>query len=207
MTHPTPSTGARTAPQSTVLNHGVAVAIATAIAVSLGAAAFSLYGSGEGAKLSLSIVFGAVFGFILQRSRFCFFCMFRDWLDERDPRGLLGLLLALGTGMAGYALIYGAWLPDLSSGRLPPGAFIGPVSLVLIAAGLAFGAGMAISGSCVSAHLYRLGEGSPTAPFALIGTAIGMALGFLTWNALYTPLSSPRRWCGCRPRWAMPERW
>ena len=58
---------------------GVAVAIATAIAVSLGAAAFSLYGSGEGAKLSLSIVFGAVFGFILQRSRFCFFCMFRDF--------------------------------------------------------------------------------------------------------------------------------
>lgn len=164
----------------------MAVAIATAIAVSLGTAAFSLYGSGEGAKLSLSIVFGAAFGFVLQRSRFCFFCMFRDWLDERDPRGLLGLLLALGVGMAGYALIYGAWLPDSSSGRLPPGAFIGPVSLVLIAAGLAFGAGMVISGSCVSAHLYRLGEGSPTAPFALIGTAIGMALGFLTWNALYT---------------------
>ena len=57
---------------------------------------------------------------------------------------------------------------------------------MLIAAGLAFGAGMAISGSCVCAHLYRLGEGSPTAPFALIGTAIGMALGFLTWNTLYT---------------------
>ena len=199
MIQPTAETGARTgsAPRSTPLERqGVAVAIAAAIAVALGATAFALYGHGEGAKLSLSIVFGALFGFILQRSRFCFFCMFRDWLDNRDPRGLLGLLLALGVGMAGYALIYGAWLPDSSSGRLPPGAFIGPVSAVLVAAGLAFGAGMAISGSCVSAHLNRLGEGSPTAPFALIGTAIGMALGFLTWNALYTSIvvAAPAVW-------------
>ncbi len=67
-------------------------------------------------------------------------------------------------------------------------------------AGLAFGAGMAISGSCVSAHLYRLGEGSPTAPFALIGTAIGFVLGFLSWNALYLTCiaDAPIVWL---PRW------
>ena len=98
----------------------MAVAVAAAIAVSLGATAFLFYGSGEGAKLSLSIVFGAAFGFILQRSRFCFFCMFRDWLDERDPRGLIGLLLALGVGMAGYALIFGAWLPILRAAACRP---------------------------------------------------------------------------------------
>jgi hypothetical protein len=44
---------------------------------------------------------------------------------------------------------------------------------------------MAISGSCISAHLYRLGEGSPTAPFAILGTALGFGLGFLAWNPLY----------------------
>jgi hypothetical protein len=44
---------------------------------------------------------------------------------------------------------------------------------------------MAISGSCISAHLYRLGEGSPTAIFALFGTLIGFAIGFATWNGLY----------------------
>ena len=84
------------------------------------------------------------------------------------------ILLALAVGMAGYA----RRLRRLAAGcrradGCRPTRFIGPVSLVLVAAGLAFGAGMAISGSCVSAHLYRLGEGSPTAPFALIGTAIG----------------------------------
>jgi len=55
----------------------------------------------------------------------------------------------------------------------------------LVLAGLAFGAGMVISGSCISAHLYRLAEGSPTAPFALLGSMIGFGLGFMSWNFLY----------------------
>jgi len=160
------------------------IVLAVLILVVLGASAFVLQGQGHAAP-ALSLVFGAGFGVVLQRSRFCFFCMFREWYDEGDPRGLLGLLAALATGIIGTTLIFGAWLPDATTGRLPPDAFIGPVSIALVVAGLAFGAGMAISGSCVSAHLYRLGEGSPTAPFALLGTVIGFMLGFATWNHIY----------------------
>jgi uncharacterized membrane protein YedE/YeeE len=158
--------------------------IAALLLVGLGALAYALHLNGK-PGLSLSILFGAAFGIVLQRSRFCFFCNFRDWLDDRDAGGLIGILVALGVGMIGYAVVFGAWLPDPSTGRLPPDAFIGPVSPLLALAGLAFGCGMAISGSCVSAHLYRLGEGSPTAPFALLGTALGFVLGFASWNTLY----------------------
>ena len=160
------------------------IAVAGAVLVALAVGAYVLHGQGHAAP-ALSLVFGAVFGVVLQRSRFCFFCMFREWCDDGDPRGLFGLLVALATGIVGYTLIFGAWLPDATTGRLPPDAFIGPVSVALIAAGLAFGAGMALSGSCVSAHLYRLGEGSPTAPFALLGTVGGFMLGFATWNDIY----------------------
>lgn len=160
------------------------IALAAAVFVALAVSAFVLHGQGHAAP-ALSLVFGTVFGVVLQRSRFCFFCMFREWYDDGDPRGLFGLLIALATGIVGYTLIFGAWLPDATTGRLPPDAFIGPVSVALVAAGLAFGAGMAISGSCVSAHLYRLGEGSPTAPFALLGTVAGFILGFATWNDIY----------------------
>lgn len=138
-----------------------------------------------GGALSFSLVTGALFGFVLQRSRFCFYCIWRDWLIERDPRGLVGIGTALAVGVAGYTAVFGAFLPDPSGSRLPPQAHIGPVGPVLVLAGLSFGAGMAISGSCISAHLYRLGEGSPTAPFALAGTALGFVGGFLAWNDLF----------------------
>lgn len=149
-----------------------------------------------GPQLQLSLILGLAFGFVLQRSRFCFLCIWRDWLDRRDARGLLGILTALAVGIAGYTLIFGAWLPDPSGTRLPPTAHIGPVGPALLLGGLAFGAGMAISGSCISAHLYRLGEGSPTSPFALIGASIGFVLGFLSWNDLnlWSISESPVLW-------------
>ena len=163
----------------------VRAALSGLIAAGLAAAAWRLSGEPGGARLALSLVFGALFGFVLQRSRFCFYCQWREFLIEGDPRGMLGILAALAAGVAGYAVVLGAWMPDPSGTRLPPDAHIGPVGPVLVLAGLAFGAGMAVSGSCISAHLYRLGEGSPTAPFALLGTGLGFVLGFLSWNPLY----------------------
>lgn len=138
-----------------------------------------------GRSLPLSMLLGGAFGVLLQRSRFCFFCMARDFIDRRDPRGLLGILVALAVGLLGTYAVFGAWLPLPSAGRLPPDAHIGPVSWVLAVGALVFGIGMAVSGSCISAHLYRLGEGSPTSPFALAGALVGFALGFLSWNPLY----------------------
>ncbi|GJD92436.1 hypothetical protein BHAOGJBA_5990 [Methylobacterium hispanicum] len=155
------------------------------IALGLVGAALWLSGEPGGSRLALSLTFGALFGVVLQRSRFCFYCQWRDFLVAGDPRGLLGILAALAAGLAGYAVVLGAWMPDPGGTRLPPDAHIGPVGPVLLLAGAVFGAGMAISGSCISAHLYRLGEGSPTAPFALVGTGLGFVLGFATWNPLY----------------------
>ena len=163
--------------------------LSATILIALLSSAYFVHASGN-ASLSLSIILGAAFGIVLQRSRFCFFCNFRDWFDTGDPRGLWAILVALGVGVIGYAVVFGAWLPDPSTGRLPPDAFIGPISPALVIAGLAFGAGMAISGSCISAHIYRLGEGSGTAPFALIGTFAGFMLGFASWNPIYLGLIS-----------------
>jgi hypothetical protein len=44
---------------------------------------------------------------------------------------------------------------------------------------------MALSGACISGHLYRLGQGYLRAIPALLGTAIGFVIAFLTWNWLY----------------------
>ena len=138
-----------------------------------------------GRSLPLSTLLGGAFGVLLQRSRFCFYCIARDFIERRDPRGLLGIIVALAVGLLGTYAIFGAWMPQPSAARLPAEAHIGPVSWVLALGALVFGVGMTVSGSCISAHLYRLGEGSPTAPFALLGAVAGFGLGFLSWNDLY----------------------
>ncbi|SDH34752.1 hypothetical protein SAMN05216588_104105 [Pseudomonas flavescens] len=141
--------------------------------------------SNEGRALSFSLLAGGLFGVLLQRSRFCFFCVSRDFIEHRDPRGLLGILAALAVGTLGYHAAFGAFLPDPASGRLPPDAHIGPLSWVLALGATLFGLGMAISGSCISAHLYRLGEGALASVLALLGALVGFFLGFLSWNTLY----------------------
>ena len=135
--------------------------------------------------LAFAVLAGAAFGILLQRSRFCFFCIVRDFLERRDPRGLLAIVVALAVGTTGMHAVFGAFLPVPVAGRLPPDAHIGPVSWVLAAGALAFGIGMAVSRSCISAHLYRFGEGSLMAPFALVGAVLGFELGFWSWNTLF----------------------
>ncbi len=138
-----------------------------------------------GRPLPLALLLGGAFGWVLQRTRFCFFCVTRDWIDSRDPRGLIAVVTALAIGLLGYAAILGAWLPNPFGGRLPPDAHVGPVSTTLALGAFVFGLGMAASGSCISAHLYRLGEGSGGSIVALIGAVAGFVLGFLSWNTLY----------------------
>lgn len=141
-----------------------------------------------GRALSLSALLGAAFGVVLQRSRFCFYCIARDFIQRREASGLYAVLIALAAGTLGYHAVFGAFLPVPGADRLPPGAHIGPVSVALAVGAFVFGLGMRISGSCISAHFYRIGEGAPGSPFALLGAAVGFALGFASWNTLYLSL-------------------
>lgn len=170
----------------------ISVALLAAIAI----AAWQMHGQAGGRDLAFSLLAGAAFGIVLQRGRFCFLCNFRDFVEHRDPRGLLSIIVALAAGVVLYHVVMMAWVPVPQPGRLPPNAHIGPVGPVLAIAAVVFGIGMAISGSCLSAHFYRLGEGSATSPFALAGAGIGFLLGFLTWNALFTLAiyASPAIW-------------
>jgi len=167
------------------------------ILLGLVGAAYALHSTtGYGAQASLSLLIGAALGVVFERGRFCFFCILRDWLEDGDSTGVYAILAALALDGVGYALVFGAFLPNPGTGRLPPDAHIGPLSWVALVAGLAFGLGMALSGACISGHLYRLGQGSSRAPFALLGALLGFGLGFLSWQRLYidTLISAPVPW-------------
>lgn len=180
---------------------GVRVTVALLILVGLAGAAYLLHSTpGRGAAASFSLLTGVALGFVFQRGRFCFFCILRDFITHGNSGPLYAILTALAVGGIGYAVVFGAFLPNPMSGRLPPEAHIGPVSWVVVVAGLAFGLGMALSGACISGHLYRLGAGSTQAPFALVGSLLGFGIGFYTWPYLYlnTLAKAPIPWL---PAW------
>lgn len=147
--------------------------------------AFFLSSDTSNSTAPISLLIGMSLGLLLERGRFCFFCIFRDGIEDKNTTPFLSVLVAIATGSIGYALIFGQFLPDTSTDRLPPAAHIGPVSWVLALSAFAFGIGMALSGACISGHLYRLGQGYFRAIPSLFGTLIGFVLAFITWDWLY----------------------
>ena len=172
------------------------IAAGAIISLLLATAYFLSGKEGAGANAALSLLIGSALGIAFERGRFCFFCIFRDAIEDRDTTPFLSIISAIAVGAIGYAIVFGQFLPDTSSGSLPPGAHIGPVSLALVVAGLAFGVGMALSGACISGHLYRIGQGSLRAYPALLGSLVGFGLGFKSWNLLYSKSISdaPTTW-------------
>ena len=172
------------------------IAAGAIISLLLATAYFLSGKEGAGANAALSLLIGSALGIAFERGRFCFFCIFRDAIEDRDTTPFLSIISAIAVGSIGYAIVFGQFLPDTSSESVPPGAHIGPVSLALVVAGLAFGVGMALSGACISGHLYRIGQGSLRAYPALVGSLVGFGLGFKSWNLLYSKSISdaPTTW-------------
>ena len=148
---------------------------------------------------ALSLVIGAALGVAFERGRFCFYCIFREAIQERRTEGVQAILVALAVGAIGYTYVFGLYLPNSQGEGLPPLAHISPVSGALVLGGLSFGLGMVLSGACISGHIYRLGQGYLRAIPALLGSLVGFGLGFMTWNWFYL------RWISESPTWWLPR--
>ncbi|MDR2639301.1 MAG: YeeE/YedE family protein, partial [Helicobacteraceae bacterium] len=129
------------------------------IALSLGFAYYLSFVEG-GRTSAFALVIGLVFGFAMQKSRFCFYCHIRDYIEDKNPSGALALILALAIGLIGYTIVISSWNPTPTPENIPPDIHAGPVSEVLFLAGAIFGAGMVLSKSCIAAHWYHLSEGA-----------------------------------------------
>lgn len=170
------------------------------IALCTAALAVALLVTREGDSTpALSLVIGAALGVAFERGRFCFYCIFREAIQERKTDGVQAVLVALAIGAVGYGYIFGLYLPNSQGEGLPPLAHISPVSGALVLGGLSFGIGMVLSGACISGHIYRLGQGYLRAIPALFGSLVGFGFGFVTWNWFYL------RWVSESPTWWLPR--
>jgi uncharacterized membrane protein YedE/YeeE len=108
---------------------------------------------------------GILFGFALQRGRFCMNSAIRDLALLRDNTLMKAVGVAVLVQMAGFPLLAWAGLIKLSPKPLFWGA-----NLV---GGIVFGIGMVLAGGCASGITYRVGEGVVAALSAVVGLATG----------------------------------
>lgn len=120
----------------------------------------------------LPLVFGFFFGYIIQRSRFCFTAAFRDVFLIRNTSLTRAMIVLLALTTAGFILVHLFLVPNLETAGK-----VYPAGLHTVFGGILFGFGMVIAGSCVSGCLVRSGEGYVSQWFVLAGIIMGSALG------------------------------
>ncbi len=150
--------------------------------VAAGALAVGVATAPLGRDFPLFWAFGLAFGFVLQRSRFCFASAFRDLFLFGGSATLKGILAGMAVASVGFALLESKMVALPGLGLLPPEAHLFPLGLHLVVGGVLFGIGMSLAGGCVSGTLYRLGEGYAASYVALLGILVGLSLGAHTWG-------------------------
>jgi uncharacterized membrane protein YedE/YeeE len=156
----------------------------TAAGLAAAAAAFVvLVGTASSDRLlAVFWLFGLAFGFVLQRSRFCFASAFRDLFLLGDARVMKGIIAGLAVATAGFTVLMARFVPEVGFGGLPPGATILPLGVHTLLGGVLFGIGMVLAGGCTSGSLYRAGEGYVGSMVALLGIMLGLEVSSHTWN-------------------------
>lgn len=112
------------------------------------------------------LIVGVLFGFVLQRGRYCMNSAFRDIIFINDFTLLRSYLLALL-----IAIIGANFLEDIG---LMGGSGLRRQSFNIVAniiGGYIFGLGIVIAGGCGSGIIYRMGEGYVSAFVATLGFA------------------------------------
>jgi len=147
--------------------------IARRILLSLGALALVLGTAvAAGPRAGLLIALGLGFGLVLEGLRFGFAGPWRAMIQDRDARGLIAQLLAIGaTAAVAFPLIAGA------GGELMPAH--APVGLAMIGGAFVFGAAMQVVMGCGSGTLVNAGSGNAIGLVALAGFVAGSFLGTL----------------------------
>lgn len=127
------------------------------------------------AKLGFFWLTGIAFGFILQKSRFCFTASMRDPYLTGSTSVTRAVLIAFAVTTIGFTAIkYGAFI----NGQPIPGqSYVVPISFATIVGAFMFGIGMVIAGGCASGTLMRVGEGFTMQILSLFFFVVGSLWG------------------------------
>lgn len=107
------------------------------------------------------LIVGILFGFTLQRGRFCMNSAFRDIVLLKEYTLLKAVIVAIIVSMLGFHL-----MANFGVIQLNPKTFFWGATII---GGFIFGIGMVLAGGCSSGTTYRVGEGMVGSFVALLG--------------------------------------
>ena len=79
----------------------IRTAISAAVIVALLGLAFYLSSTESAGTAPISLLIGVSLGLLLERGRFCFFCIFREGIEDKNTTPFLSVLVAIATGSIG----------------------------------------------------------------------------------------------------------
>lgn len=132
-----------------------------------------LYGHRGYVPQGILLLFGAAFGIVFQRSRFCLVRAFREPFMTGDAEHTRAAALAVVISMLGFTILKFADLKDRGEWVFASagiGALLG---------GLVFGVGMTLAGGCGAGAIWRAGEGQVKLWVAVACFALGASLARL----------------------------
>lgn len=144
------------------------IGLTGALAVTLGLALWRPWVGGASVW-----IWGLAFGFVLQKSRFCFVASFRDPLVTGSTAVSRAVVLLLAANTLGFSAVQ-LWLGPVGD--------IYPAGWHTLAGGILFGVGMVIAGGCASGTLMRMGEGHLLQWFTLLGFVAGSLVGAFSYG-------------------------
>ena len=127
-------------------------------------------------KLPVYWAFGIAFGYILQRSRFCFTAAFRDPCITGSTSVTRAVLVAVSVASVGFLAIKLAPVLSGADKNLNMSG-VSPIGIPLMVGAVLFGIGMVIAGGCASGTLMRVGEGFTMQMLSLVFFVAGSLWG------------------------------
>lgn len=131
--------------------------------------------------LGMAVLFGLLFGGLIERAQICFTSAARDLWTTGRTRVALGILLGMAAACVGTFAAIGL-------GAAPKIFWMGPNAVL---GGLLFGIGIVLAGGCETGWMYRAMEGQMHFWVVGLGNVIGGTLVAIYWDELGTALALP----------------
>lgn len=172
-TVPTPASSLESSTEAARAKRRLRLRLAAGVTLAATVAAAVVFVAAGSPMLAVAVVFGTLFGILIQRGQICFTAAFRDLWVTKKTKLADSLVIGLATAtIATFAVFLFTGMEPLTK----------PAGWGTLIGGFLFGLGIILAGACETGMMYRAMEGQWQAWLAFIGNVAGAAILAYGWD-------------------------